>query len=427
MKNPKFLKLFQLVLVLLACCLLQPLAHAASTSNPGDPLYCQPNEGTTFLIVNGGAGVFSVDNDCYGRNIANDTTTSITTSQNGSLAGTATSGSMNYIYTPPTSGFTGLDTFTIPVTTVWNSAGGTGSAGGTTYPGGAATFTITLNVLPATTTLNATGPTVVPVPAGSVTGCSANQGSPSQGPTAGTVSGCVTGIRASSTVAPAHGTLKTVGSALYYYPNASYAGSDTFTYQALGVDTDGTTALNSGDITANVTATVADFTFAPATASAAQVIAQWGGSVVVPLSLTPLSGEYPGPITFTVTGLPVGATATFNPTTVAFDAGATTVQMTINLPTSSAVGSLHRKALWEHSPLALGMLLPPLAGGLMWRRRRLALLLTLLVVLGCLGAVSCGGKYVPFWDRYNVTVTATATVNSTTLQHNTNVTLLLQH
>ena len=36
----------------------------AVNPNHGDPLFCQPNEGTTFLITNGG-GVFTVNSDCY--------------------------------------------------------------------------------------------------------------------------------------------------------------------------------------------------------------------------------------------------------------------------------------------------------------------------------------------------------------------------
>jgi hypothetical protein len=210
-------------------------------ANPGDPLYCQPQEGVAYLIVNGGSGVFT----------ANDTDTTIATSQGGTMTNTAGTG--NYTYTPPTPGFTGLDTFPITVTTVWNSAGGTGSAGGSTYPGGPATLTITLNVIPATTTLAATGATSVPVPAGSISGCSA-PGNFGQGPVAGAVYGCVTGlIKVGAN--PAHGSLTTTGHTLTYTPTAGYSGSDTFTYEAQGVNNDGTYSLNSGPVTVQVTDT----------------------------------------------------------------------------------------------------------------------------------------------------------------------------
>ncbi len=160
-------------LLLALTCVVVP--NLAGANNPGDPLFCQPQEGTTFLIVNGGSGVFTVDADCYSNNMANDTTTTITTSQGGTLTLVATPTAGNYTYTPPTPTFTGLDTFSIAVTTVWNGAGGTGSAGGTARPGGAATLNITLNVISATTTLEEAGDASVllPVPAGSVSGCSA--------------------------------------------------------------------------------------------------------------------------------------------------------------------------------------------------------------------------------------------------------------
>src|ERR1035438_10643564 len=64
--------------------LLLALACLVCTAqNPGDPLFCQPQEGTTFLIVNGGAGVFTVDPDCYNNNANNDTTLTIATGQGG--------------------------------------------------------------------------------------------------------------------------------------------------------------------------------------------------------------------------------------------------------------------------------------------------------------------------------------------------------
>jgi Bacterial Ig domain len=249
-------------LLVLACLAVSTLAYA---QNPGDPLFCQPQEGTTFLIVNGGAGVFTADADCYNNNLANDTDTTIATSQGGTM--TRTAGTGNYVYTPPTAGFTGLDTFPITVTTVWNSAGGTGSAGGAARPGGPATMTITLNVIPATTTLTVAGvATLVPVPAGSVSGCTA-LGNAGTGPAPGAVLGCITGIGVGTSghvVHPSHGTVAVNGNTLQYTPTAGYTGTDTFTYEALGVNTDGPSALNSGDVTVNVTVTV-PFTPAPPT------------------------------------------------------------------------------------------------------------------------------------------------------------------
>ena len=231
--------------------ILFPAMATAQSPNPGDPLYCQPVEGVHFLIVNGGSGIFTVDYDCFNNNINNDTQTTITTTQGGTLTLNRTAYAGNYTYTPPTPTFTGLDTFQIGVTTVWNSAGGAGSAGGTSRPGGAATLTITLNVLPATATMTAAGATLVPVPPGSITGCSA-PGNGNAGPVAGAVYSCVTGV-VPGTTAPSHGTLTRVGNNLRYTPTAGYGGTDTFNYRAVGVDNYGTTSLNSGDILMTVT------------------------------------------------------------------------------------------------------------------------------------------------------------------------------
>lgn len=264
-----FLILFFRGLVLIAASLGSTLALAQSP-NLGDPLFCQPQEGTTFLIVNGGAGVFTADADCFNNNVNNDTTLSISTGQGGTLTGTRGAGSINYVYTPPTPTFTGTDTFSMPVTTVWNSAGGTGSAGGVARPGGPATLAITLNVLPSTATLAAQSGVgiLVPVPAGSVTGCTAG-GNAGQGPPAGAVLGCVTGAIPGS-LSPSHGTLTTVaGPALRYTATPGYVGTDTFSYQATGVNTDGTNALNSGNITVTVTVS-------PAPATAIPTLNEWG-------------------------------------------------------------------------------------------------------------------------------------------------------
>jgi hypothetical protein len=115
---------------------------------------------------------------------------------------------------------------------------------------------ITLNVIPATTTLSVPGaPTLVPVPAGSISGCTAG-GNAGQGPPAGAVLGCITRIQA-GLVHPSHGTLAASGNTIRFTPAAGYTGPDTFSYEALGVNTDGATALNSGEVTVNVTIPIA--------------------------------------------------------------------------------------------------------------------------------------------------------------------------
>jgi hypothetical protein len=237
-------------------------AYAQSpTSNGGDPLFCQPNEGTTFLIINGGSGLFTVDPDCYNNNIgtpsSNTPPASITTTRGGTLTLNLTPEGGNYTYTPPSPNFVGTDTFTIHVTTTWNATGGPGSHGGTflARPGGADDEVVTLNVLPATSTLQVAGAAkLVPIPTGNVTGCGP-QGNAGQGPANSVVVGCVTALglapfNITTNITTAHGTVTTVGSGtgetLRYTPTVGYTGPDSFSYDIFGTNTDGSTALNSG-------------------------------------------------------------------------------------------------------------------------------------------------------------------------------------
>lgn len=222
-------------------------------SNPGDPLFCDPNEGVTFLIVNGGTGVFTVNSDCFGNNLAaNNTNPSvIATSQGGTLTRNGTASSGNYIYTPPTPTFTGLDTFPFTVTTDCDRNGFPAGIS-TTCPGGPFTYTVTLNVLPATMTLQLSGPSVpitIPVPAGSVSGCTnPPAGNSGTGPTATDVVGCTTALIKGVGVNPSNGTIAVSGNTLLYTPGGSFNG-DTFTIQVQGINTDGSRSLNSGNVT----------------------------------------------------------------------------------------------------------------------------------------------------------------------------------
>lgn len=231
-------------------CLTAPQARAQA--NPGDPLFCDPNEGIAYLIVNGGSGVFTVNGDCYGGNPALDVQTTIATGQGGTL--TKVGASLNYTYTPPNPTFTGQDTFSINVTTVCNRVGGTGSAGGADCPGGPATLNLILNVIPATASFSTpiNTPLTLPIPSGSISGCSA-VGNSGNGPAVGAVYGCTTAVIHGAGTNPAHGTLSVSGNTIVYTPTGVFNGIDTFTYQVQGVNDDGNTSLNSGNVTAQVT------------------------------------------------------------------------------------------------------------------------------------------------------------------------------
>jgi len=395
--------------ILALLCLTCFLGSVALAQNPGDPLYCQPQEGTTFLIVNGGAGVFTVDADCYNNNLANNTTTTITTSHGGTL--TLASGG-NYTYTPSTPGFVGLDTFTIPVTTVWNGAGGTGSAGGTARPGGPATLSITLNVLSSTAMLTATGgiANLIPFPVGSVTGCTVG-GNAGLGPTATAVYGCVTGTATlTGATAPSHGALTTTGANVTYTPTAGYTGPDTIVYTATGVNADGSAALRSGAITATVIVNP-PLDFSMTTLGVTSVLLPAGGTASFTFSVAPLSGSYSDTVTFAASGLPTGATATFSPTSIPASGGTQTVTMTVH---TSSASTLLRKAPFGLKLAPFAMFLLPLFGTIRMGRQRKSLRrwLTSLLVIGILLAlaalVGCGSSSGVNAKSYNVTATATS-------------------
>ena len=232
MPVPPCRKLAQLFLL---SALFLPHSAMSATANPGDPLYCQPNEGATFLIVNGNAGVFTTNSDCYSpfANVNNNNVTIQPTH------GTLTSdGAGNYVYVTTDPNYTGLDTFSVHVdTSTGYTSGGPGDFGD-----GAGTVPLTFNVLPSSLppVTTAYGTAVqIPIPAGSVTPCPATFG-------------CVTGGIVGS-IQPAHGTLIFSGLNATYTPASGFSGTDTFTIRARGKDNYGLQALNSGNISVSVT------------------------------------------------------------------------------------------------------------------------------------------------------------------------------
>jgi IPT/TIG domain/Bacterial Ig domain len=246
----------------LVLCSQGPLM-AALPDKPGDPLLCAPVASTTALIVNDSLGIFTVNNNCYTLKTANQLPSPITTTQGGTLSngfsafhtGAGQNLDFLYFYTPPTAGFVGTDTFTLAVTSSSNTPGGPGA-----FSGGSGNIVVTLNVIPASTTLAAgTGvAALVPIPSGSVHGCPAAPVNGGNGQPADTQYGCITGVIASPVsdfgrVLPTHGTLSTSGSTISYTSTLGYLGTDTFTYQAVGIDDNGVRALDSGDVTVTVT------------------------------------------------------------------------------------------------------------------------------------------------------------------------------
>ena len=154
--------------------------------------------------------------------------------------------------------------------------------------------------------------------------------------------------------------------------------------------------------------------------SGAQTIAPTG-SAQYTITATAVNGPYTNPITFSVSGLPPGATATFNPASVT--PNATSAQSTLTITLGQAVAkSNHPSRGWS-----LAFLGVPLLGLLIFRRpqrkRFIAmgtLLLGLVVSLGTF--TGCGQNGFDYStvspQTYNITVTGTggSTSATTTVQ-----------
>lgn len=140
-----------------------------------------------------------------------------------------------------------------------------------------------------------------------------------------------------------------------------------------------------------------------------------GGATAFNFKVSPTYGTYPGIVTFTASGLPAGATATFSPSTIAANGGAQTMTMTIQ--TAESAASLKSGSLFgRNAPLVLSFLLFPLLG-LRRARRTLfgrSLMLMLVIAAGIIGMASlsgCGTSAGPSGQgsqSYTVTVTATS-------------------
>jgi hypothetical protein len=194
--------------------------------------------------------------------------------------------------------------------------------------------------------------------------------------------------------------------------NAVYSGDNNFT--------------TSTSSTSSVSVASLDFSMAISGPASATVTA--GNTASYQVAVAPLYGSYPGPVSFAVSGLPTGATATFNPVTIAIGGGKQTVTMTIQTSAlaKEAAPSIGRKL----APLTLAFLLIPLFGVRRMRRqgRRLSRLASLLLLIGCSLAgvimTGCGGSasIKQIEQNYSITVTAT----SGNIQHTTPVTLTIK-
>ena len=162
-----------------------------------------------------------------------------------------------------------------------------------------------------------------------------------------------------------------------------------------------------------------------------------GSAATFPIAFTPGGGAtYPDALTFSVTGMPSGATATFSPASIAAGSGAVTVTLTVQTSAqTSRVEELLPKG--PFAPIAFGFVLLPLAGRKVWRKHgRHALPFLMLLVItagGALGLSGCGGASTSTTTGtggttapQSYTLVVTATDAATNVHSTTNLTLIVQ-
>jgi hypothetical protein len=109
-----------------------------------------------------------------------------------------------------------------------------------------------------------------------------------------------------------------------------------------------------------------DFGFAPGTGSTTSQTISFGAVATYNLSITPLYGSFPAAITFTVTGLPAGATYTLSPSSI--PAGSTGSPLVLTVQTSATASNSAARIGRTMTPMLLALLLLPLAGSRRMRK-----------------------------------------------------------
>src|SRR5208283_5146438 len=194
----------------------------------------------------------------------------------------------------------------------------------------------------------------------------------------------------------------------------------------------------SGLTSAALSEVVQDFSLAISTSGGGttSVTAKPGGQAGYSFVITPLDGsKFPGLVTFSVKGLPVGAMGTFTPASLPANSGTTNVQLTVILP-SLAAAQPHRSP-FHGAPmtLAFSLMLLPLAcwrrqSSVMWRSRlnRLSTvaLFGIIVAASLVGLAGCASRSSGFFTQPAQTYTLTITATAGSLSHSTTVTLTVE-
>ncbi len=179
-------------------------------------------------------------------------------------------------------------------------------------------------------------------------------------------------------------------------------GSATFAASLLPAgSTETLTAAYEGDgnflpsaSTALTVTAAADFSVAPAAGAPTTVIPTAGQAAFLLRAAPGGSGVYPGLVTFSVSGLPEGATAAFSPATLGAGSGAHVVTLTVRmksvlgtLPVRITPGTLAGRVAPALGGAALAVIMLPWSGARRLRRGGVRLLLLCLLAVSAIGGV----------------------------------------
>jgi hypothetical protein len=189
------------------------------------------------------------------------------------------------------------------------------------------------------------------------------------------------------------------------------------------------TASYSGDVNFTASSTgsaisipVAALDFTLTISSTASQTAMPGAAATYSFKVAPEYSVYPGPVTFSVTGLPPGAIAAFSPTSIAADGGTQSVVLTVQTASPAAKTS---HPFERDAPLAFGVLLLPLMGRRRVRNGLLSLMIAGALLAGVVSISGCGSAN-GFNGQAVKNYTATVMAVSGGVQHNVEVNLKLQ-
>ena len=179
----------------------------------------------------------------------------------------------------------------------------------------------------------------------------------------------------------------------------------------------------SASATGTVTVTALDFTFSATPATSSETVVP-GGAAAYTFKIAPPYGSYGGPVTFTITGLPAGATASFSPAVIAANAGPQSITLTVQ--TAQLLARNDRpNPFRKELPLTALLLLPLISSCKLRRRWNSRLLMLTLLVAGLGGSMllsGCGAEPSEKPASYTLTVTATSGQE----QHSQTVSLIVQ-